>query len=409
MCFKREPGKPRRRASLAQVHKDYPTWTIFSSIIVVVIACLLALIFSIDFNGPVRENDALFNSDGKDGIVLIGHAFNLKLSERSMQIQWQPSACGAFYNSSQSPVSSNPRNGGKPAQCGRPNRKVSIFVDGDTDHPAWDYDPEKVPANGQGMQSGLIDSSLWFVTDTQVHMYTWAFPANKHTIGLDFLYPFLYYEMTHSFFGVSIEEEQPNNPNSTKLTPVPILDAVVVTATDNYTPGKFQSHSGLSVNFAPNTTTTSVRVPVFMRQFTLKMSTVAKAFSMILFIINWGLALLVTFMTVTLLVGKVKCGGKVPDSVLAMPLTIILMIPGLRALFIGNPPFGNVLDLTGFFPQMVLVGISSFVLLVLMGHDLRVQHEGPNSRRSSRANSEDDEIATLLKEKEELKVNVFTA
>ncbi|KAL0567560.1 hypothetical protein V5O48_014430 [Marasmius crinis-equi] len=140
------------------------------------------------------------------------------------------------------------------------------------------------------------------------------------------------------------------------------------------------------------------------------MSWVAKTFSMVLFLINWGLALLVTFMTVALAVGKVKYGGgKLPDSVLAMPLTITLMIPGLRALFIGDPPFGNVLDITGLFPQMVLVGICSFVLLAMMGHDLLMKHKGPDPRRDGRADSQNKDNAALLKEEEEgLEVVVLT-
>ncbi|KAK1235542.1 hypothetical protein PQX77_001230 [Marasmius sp. AFHP31] len=402
-------GRGESRFHLRQTLNDNLTWTIFTSILVFVVGSLLALVFSIDFNGPVRENDALTNASDKDGIILIGHAFDIKTGERSMRIQWTPSGCGALFNSSRSPSSTNPSNGGTKARCGRPNRKVAIYINGEMDKPAWDFDPESVPVNAGGMQSGQLSSSEWFVTDSQIDMYTWVLPTNKHTMGLDFFYPFLRYEVTHNFFAVASEDDSEPG-NATQLTPIQILDAVVVTATDNYVPGLPTIHRDHTVSFSPpnaSSSTPPIELPALLGRYTFALSTVAKSFSLLLFTVNWALALLVTFMTVALSVGKIKHGSQVPDSVLAMPLTIILMVPGLRALFIGDPPFGNVLDLTGFFPQMILIGVSSFVLLVLMSHDLRKQHEViPNSRRGSKMEESDEEMAMLLKDKEDLKVMV---
>ncbi|KAL0068534.1 hypothetical protein AAF712_004248 [Marasmius tenuissimus] len=327
-------GKSRIR-SCQNLNDKFLTWAIFISILAFTTGSLLALFIRIDFNGPVRENDALSNSSGNDGIVLIGHAFNIKTGERSMKIQWTPSGCGALFNASRSPSSTNPRNGGQNAECGRPSRKVAIYVNGDMDKAAWDFDPESVPANAEGMESGQL-----FVTDTQIDMYTWVLPIrDKHTIGLDFLYPFLSYEVTHNFFAVASRED--SDTNTTKLDPVTILDAVIVTATDNYVPGNPEIQHGLSVTFSSNSSTSPLELPVLLGRYTFVLSPVAKAFSLLLFAVNWVLALLVTFMTISLLVRKIKHGIQVPDTVLVMPLTIILMVPGLRALFIGNPPFGK--------------------------------------------------------------------
>ncbi|KAF9270749.1 hypothetical protein L218DRAFT_952828 [Marasmius fiardii PR-910] len=386
-----------RRTRLRQIlsDPDYLTWSIFGSIVVVILAALISLLFTVSFSGPVTENDALSNSEKKDGIVLIGHAFDIKAGERSMKIQWKPSACGALYNSTQSPSSTNPGNGGKRAECGRPNRKVSIYMNNEVDNATWTYDPDKVPVNRNGFQGNLNVPTNFFVVDTQIDIYTWVLGTNKCNVGLDFLYPFVHYEMTSSFFAVS------ETSNST-FTPIAIVDAVLVTATDNYVPGETETHSEYSVTFPGAETDT--RVPVLINRFSIKTSNVARTFTMVLFFVNWGLVVLVLFMTVSLLVRKMKYQKQVPESILAMPLTIILMIPGLRALFIGDPPFGNLVDLLGFFPQMMIVAVCSFVLLVLMGQGL----DGNYIRGKARL-AHGLETASLLEEKEgsELKVHVI--
>ena len=77
---------------------------------------------------------------------------------------------------------------------------------------------------------------------------------------------------------------------------------------------------------------------------------------------------------------------KVTDVVLALLITVILTVPAIRALYVGEPPFGILLgicpgshfphvdadadlcwiDVVGFFPQITLVALYYLVLLYLV-------------------------------------------
>ena len=62
----------------------------------------------------------------------------------------------------------------------------------------------------------------------------------------------------------------------------------------------------------------------------------ARAFTMCLLLINWTLTIGSIYVV---LVVAIRDGGK-NDTVLLLPLTIILTIPTLRDLYVGSPPFG---------------------------------------------------------------------
>jgi hypothetical protein len=337
--------------------KRHLTWSIFGSVVIVIIALLLSMMFTIDFGGPVSENQLYAQRQDNDGIVLVGHAFNVKTSERALQVTWYPVACGRYYDPRLSPSASNEFNGYGIARCGLPNVNVTIFVDGNTSEPAWEYDPSTIPSFDK-RQNGVATAQNWFVTESQLYMYTWVFHANKHTLGLDFLYPFLNYEFTHHFMAVS---------NSSALSAVPILEVILVTSTDNYVPVANAGTELFTIPFEG----IAEPVQVYTIKLSISLSSVARAFSIVLFAVNWGLALIVMFMTISLVVEKNRNNAQIPDSVLAMPVTIILTIPALRALFIGNPPFGNVLDVLGLLPQMIIVAVSSLVLMVVMAVDIK--------------------------------------
>jgi len=80
--------------------------------------------------------------------------------------------------------------------------------------------------------------------------------------------------------------------------------------------------------------------------------------------LNWALTVLVVYITVAVMVSRKKEAG---EGVLLIPLTIILTIPALRAMFVGSPPFGILLDVVGLFVQMIVVGLCSIALLLKVG------------------------------------------
>ena len=61
----------------------------------------------------------------------------------------------------------------------------------------------------------------------------------------------------------------------------------------------------------------------------------AQAFTMCMLFINWALTIGTTYLTLA-----VTKGVKLHEGVYILPVTIILTIPALRALYVGSPPFG---------------------------------------------------------------------
>ena len=69
---------------------------------------------------------------------------------------------------------------------------------------------------------------------------------------------------------------------------------------------------------------------------TVKRSTLSRAFTICLLIVNWALTSVSVWVT-TIVYFK---GEKPPEAVLLFPLTIVVTIPALRNLYVGSPPFG---------------------------------------------------------------------
>jgi hypothetical protein len=69
----------------------------------------------------------------------------------------------------------------------------------------------------------------------------------------------------------------------------------------------------------------------------LTRSPLVKAFSMIIFLVNWMLVGMILFITVVAFVGK----KKMPETLSLLPITIILIVPSLRALMVNSPAFGE--------------------------------------------------------------------
>ena len=80
----------------------------------------------------------------------------------------------------------------------------------------------------------------------------------------------------------------------------------------------------------------TVEVDSGWMEFEAKRSQFTRAFTMCLFLINW--ALTIGSIHITLLV--VFGGEKMDSAVLLLPITIVLIIPTLRGLYVGSPPYG---------------------------------------------------------------------
>jgi len=68
-------------------------------------------------------------------------------------------------------------------------------------------------------------------------------------------------------------------------------------------------------------------------------SILAQAFTMSMLLVNWALTVGSLYITLVMLVKR----EKMSEAVLALPITVVLTIPAIRALFIGSPPLGILL------------------------------------------------------------------
>jgi hypothetical protein len=166
--------------------------------------------------------------------------------------------------------------------------------------------------------------------------YPLTLPLTTHDVGLDFLYPFVYYGTAFAFTAI-----QGTNNITNETTFIPILQVALVAATDNYVPSAASVlNSNADFFFGATVLINGTIATSTVAQPTVTFSALARTFSLIMFFVNWGLTLVVLFMTIRQAVGN----EEVNKDVLVMPVTIILIIPALRQLFVGNPPFGEYPD-----------------------------------------------------------------
>ena len=78
------------------------------------------------------------------------------------------------------------------------------------------------------------------------------------------------------------------------------------------------------------------RVPSRHLQMRIKRSFLSKIFTIVLLLVNWFLTVGCLRITLLSVVGHKEMG----ESVLLLPITVILTIPALRELYVGSPPFG---------------------------------------------------------------------
>jgi hypothetical protein len=75
--------------------------------------------------------------------------------------------------------------------------------------------------------------------------------------------------------------------------------------------------------------------------FLLKRTPLVKAFSLTIYLVNWLLVGMTLFITVIAFLGKNL--KSMPDGLLLLPVTVILIVPSLRALMVDSPTFGKLI------------------------------------------------------------------
>ena len=113
---------------------------------------------------------------------------------------------------------------------------------------------------------------------------------------------------------------------------LPILKLSAADPTDNF-------YADDQTDWDTESTFNGVRVLSRHLEMRIKRSSLSKIFTIFLLLINWFLTAGCLRITLLSVVGHREMG----EGVLLLPITVILTIPALRALYVGSPPFGTYL------------------------------------------------------------------
>ena len=119
------------------------------------------------------------------------------------------------------------------------------------------------------------------------------------------------------------------------------LNNFVTRSTDSPTTSKFTYDAGEG----------PVTIDVESRalELDIRRSALSRAFTMCMWVMNWALTAGTVYITLVILVNT----QKMTDAVLALPITMILTIPAIRGLYVGEPPFGIMLGIYLFCPGVI--------------------------------------------------------
>ena len=70
----------------------------------------------------------------------------------------------------------------------------------------------------------------------------------------------------------------------------------------------------------------------------LKRSNLSIVFVITIFLVNWALTVMVVYITT---IALFSTESRITDGIVVLPVTVILTLPALRALFLDSPPFGE--------------------------------------------------------------------
>ncbi|KAI0331228.1 hypothetical protein GY45DRAFT_1336372 [Cubamyces sp. BRFM 1775] len=286
--------------------------------------------------GLVKSNDlgSLIDNaaGGGSGLALLGHAYDIDLPSRQVQISWLVMGCGSFAAT---------RGTYRSKQCGRLNRAVDLYFDG-TSAPNGSYDPKTsllreddtgdefyIQATVEVQTQHLLEVTAWYGQDQQ-----YAYPFDTYVLD------------------TYLQALDPATNAS-----VPTVFMLIADATDNLEPNLRRDRDVHTASAVVGSSTAAHGV-----QYEFTRTVLSKLFVMVLFVVNWLLTAVVVYIAVSAFDGV-----PLAEGVLMLPVSVILTIPALRALWVDAPAFGLLLDSSGTFLQMVIVSLASIYLVVNIG------------------------------------------
>ena len=118
--------------------------------------------------------------------------------------------------------------------------------------------------------------------------------------------------------------------------PVPIVTLTAGRAPENFELSSVEVEAVSNYTYVSETGPTTINVNSGVVRIEARRSQFARALTMCLLLVNWALATCSIYITVLVVSRRVETN----DSVLLLPVTIILTIPALRALYPGSLSFG---------------------------------------------------------------------
>jgi len=289
---------------------------------------------------PFGENDANFSGSldpDQTGLFFLGNIYNVDIPSRIVSVSWLIGACGDLRSTT--PYQHHP--------CRAPKIPVAVYING-APQPTFKYDPTLQPHTNQtGLMSAPYVQALdEYQTTHFLDVYTQLLHIKNIQINIDqaYYYPFdIFYMETHI---VAI------NLSDTNFSAIPINSIGFAGYSNNLVPYVTDSASTTLFN--------GTMVTSRYAYLTLKRTNVSKGFVLVIFVVNWLLTLSVVYVTMVALFDK---NLQLPDGIVVLPISVILTLTGLRALFVDSPPFGILFDIIGIFLQMIIVSMSSIVLI----------------------------------------------
>jgi len=138
--------------------------------------------------------------------------------------------------------------------------------------------------------------------------------------------PFETYSLTALVFVI---EKATNNS-------LPVITFEAGEGTSGFDISSFDIQKKSSWTYDPGTGPTTVVAEASLIEITVRRSQLAQAFTVCLLIINSALTVGSAYVTLLAVVRR----EAVNDTVLLLPVTVVLTIPALRSLYVGSPPFG---------------------------------------------------------------------
>ncbi|KAF8073698.1 hypothetical protein FPV67DRAFT_1365773, partial [Lyophyllum atratum] len=303
--------------------------------VVTKLAFVVSLIFiftiSISFIGANIDEEYFELSlkktaDTSPGIVLSGENVDVDVDEPSITIRWSIMACGdAFMLPGSAGIH-------RSTACGLPSQPLYIFVDNDST-PTATYDPSQIPFSRSTGNRRSIQNLVQFDSDHVLDVHEAR------------LYPFDTYLLSSTIRAVSFNNET-----------LPIRKIVTISGTPSF---DIQTKDTESYGALASNTETASR-DIDMR---VTRPGSARLFALLLFGLNWVL----THIAIGLvLISRRTRNVRSILKHLIFAGVIVVAIPQLRNSMPDAPGFDDLSDSIGFFPQMIISGVSATVILLIL-------------------------------------------